>query len=104
MVEDLGWLGDMGFFGEHPERRHYARQLGDGTTCVVRLVPGPTPVFLRTYGLILNGDPEPEGEAACAVAWADLAGREGAERLPVSYGDVVLRQLEAEVCGDDDNG
>ena len=101
-VEDVGWPQDMGFFGTYPERRHYARMLGDGTTCVVRVSAAhqrEAPVFLRVYGLVLDDDPLPEGEAACAALWARLAATERA--TGVSYGEVAFELAEAEVCGDD---
>jgi hypothetical protein len=75
-IDDPHWPQDLGFFNVYPERRHYARLMADGTTCIVRMeTPHQRqhPVFLRVYGLIFNGDPEPEGEEACAEAWRQLA-------------------------------
>jgi hypothetical protein len=74
-IDDPRWIEDAGFFALHPERQHYARLMPDGSTCVVRLhshAARQSPVFVRTYGLILTGDPEPAGEEACAEAWQQL--------------------------------
>lgn len=77
MIDDPFWVNDAGWFAKHPGRQHYARLMPDGSTCLVRLEHHHArqhPVFFRTYGLMLFQDPEPQGEAECAAAWARIAG------------------------------
>lgn len=76
MIDDPFWVEDAGWFAAHPNRKHYARLMPDGSTCVVRLDSAHLrghPVFLRTYGLMLFQDPEPQTEEECEEAWLRLA-------------------------------